>query len=108
MPAPASIRLKPQVLLEAFMRPGPLAMRQVGGDRIGGFPDSGKTLGGALAHEALNFGNALAVHARRDIDEHDRGEYGTLAGTFRAALREQRRDPAERSTDRDRPLAGAL
>jgi len=56
----------------------------------------------------LNLCDAIAIDARRDVDQHDRGKHLPPALALRGALGEQRRDAAERSPDRDRPFAGPL
>ena len=58
-------------------------------------------------HEAEHLGDAAQVHARRDIDQHQRGEDIGIAVAFGVAFGEQRSDAAEGGADRDRLDAGA-
>ena len=47
VPAPAAVGVQPQVLLQPLVRTRPRTMRQIGGDRVGGLFDRGKSF---LAH----------------------------------------------------------
>src|SRR5207253_354679 len=100
--------MQAQVLLQPIERARTLAMRQVGRNRVGSFLDRRKTRDGALTHEALHLGNAALIDARRNVYEDDRREDRPPAGALGCAVREQRRDAAERRADRDRMLAAAL
>ena len=50
-------------------------------------------------HEAANFVDTGQVHARSDVDKHQRGENVGAIAALRLAFGQQRSDAAERSTD---------
>ena len=108
MPAPAAVRVQPQVLAQAVMRARTLAVRQIFGDGVGGLCDRREPFGRARAHEVLDFCDALPIDPRRDVDQHDRCEQRPLPGALCIALGQQGGHAAERGADGDRPLAGSL
>src|SRR5438270_696511 len=54
VPAPTPVWMQAEILAQPVMRARPLAMRQIGGDRVGGFGDCFEAFAGALTHEALD------------------------------------------------------
>ena len=90
VPAPAAVRMQPQILLQPLVRARPRPVRQIGGDRVGGLRDRAEALLRMRAHEALDLCDASTVDARRDIDQHQRREQRMVRRPLRAAFGEQR------------------
>ena len=87
-------------------------MRQVGGDRVGGFLEAGEPLLHVLAHEAQDLRRPLRVRARDDVDQRQRlkrarrdHRLGHQPGDAAERGANQRRRRVERGGDVDQVLA---
>src|ERR1019366_7178789 len=59
-----------------------LAVRKVGGDRVGGFVGRGEAVSQMRPHESQDVSDASRLHMRGNIDERERSEYARLQFTL--------------------------